>query len=287
MCYSHQYIIRQKNLKTDLDKLKQYLLSNKLSIPNIENLRVKEFDFQFEEKKKVFKEVKEFIERHEWLGKMSLYPTHIFTARYKGILSGVVVMDMPTAFSKLLGDDTKKIERLISRGACVSWSPKNLASSLISYSINWMVKHTQYRLFTAYSDPEANELGTIYQACNFYYLGQKSGTKYKYKYQEKVVSDRYFRSRSFYKRIAKELNIKWQNNWQLGDRVLFYNMPVEIEKEIKQKSKDYQNNADRIKVTPKHKYCYIKGRNKNETKLLIKKFKEKNKVLKYPKNRGV
>lgn len=51
---------------------------------------------------------------------MSLYPTHFFTARYKGILAGVVIMDMPNAFSKLLGEDTKQIERLISRGACVS-----------------------------------------------------------------------------------------------------------------------------------------------------------------------
>lgn len=44
-----------------------------------------------------------------------------------------------------------------------------------------MVKNTQYRLFTAYSDTEAKELGTIYQACNFYYLGKKSGAGYQYK----------------------------------------------------------------------------------------------------------
>ena len=37
-----------------------------------------------------------------------------------------------------------------------------------------MVNNTQYRLFTAYSDPQALELGQIYTALNFYCLGQKA-----------------------------------------------------------------------------------------------------------------
>lgn len=279
---SHQYTIRKKNYHEDINKLRKHGILEF----DTKKLNINDFKFQKEDKKTVFKEVKEFIERHEWLGKMSLYPTHIFTARFHGILSGVVIMDMPTAFSKMLGDDTKKMERLISRGACISWSPKNLASALISFSINWMVKNTDYRLFSAYSDPEAGELGTIYQACNFYYLGQKSGTKYKYKFNGKIVSDRYFRSRAFYKRIAKEINIKWLKDWQNGDRVLFNNIPDNIEQTIKNKSKEYQKNSQKIKVTPKHKYVFVKGKTKKETKKLRKKFLEKNKIYGYPKLRG-
>ena len=45
------------------------------------------------------------------------------------------------------------------------------------FSIKWMAKNTPFRAFTAYSDPEAKELGTIYQACNFYYIGQSSGSQ--------------------------------------------------------------------------------------------------------------
>ena len=41
---------------------------------------------------------------------------------------------------------------------------------------NWMVKNTEFRLFEAYADPEAKELGTIYQACNFYYVGDNFGS---------------------------------------------------------------------------------------------------------------
>ena len=275
-----QFDIRQKNLTEDL------IYANLTQLDYI-NLRCSDFTFQNEEKKLVFKEVKEFIERHEWLGKLSLYPTHFFTARYKGILAGVVIMDMPNAFSKMLGEDTKKIERLISRGACVSWSPKNLASRLISFSIKWMVSNTPYRLFTAYSDTEAKELGTIYQACNFYYLGKKSGSGYQYKLENgKWVSDRHFRSRSVYKKLAKAYGIVWEEEWQKGEKMFFDKMPIHIANKIRTLSRHYQNICEKRKVEPKHKYAYILGNNKHETKELKRIFLERNKILPYPKERG-
>lgn len=278
--YCWQYSIRLNNEKKDL-------IESNLTIDETSSLKIKDFTFQYEEKVDVYDEVKSFIEKHEWLGRMSLYPTHFFTARYKGILAGVVVMDMPTAFSKLLGDDTKKIERLISRGACISWSPKNLASKLISFSIKWMVKNTNYRLFTAYSDTEAKELGTIYQASNFYYLGKNAGASYQYKIPTgRWVSDRYFRSRSIYKKIALENGIIWEKDWNSGDRVFFDKMPKDIEDVIRFKSKEYQNSCQKRKLQPKHKYAFIMGVNKVETKLLRNKFLELNKVYNYPNERG-
>lgn len=275
-----QYDIRVKNFKDDL------IIAN-LTELEVKKLRVSDFTFQNEEKSIIFNEVKRFIERHEWLGRLSLYPTHFFTARYNGILAGVVIMDMPNAFSKLLGENTKQLERLISRGACISWSPKNLASKLISFSIQWMVKNTQYRLFTAYSDTEAKELGTIYQACNFYYLGKKSGAGYQFKIESgRWVSDRYFRSRSVYKRIAKIDGIKWDDSWQNGDLVFFDKMPIDVSERIKILSKLYQNSCEKRKIEPKHKYAYVLGKDKKETKQLRNLFKERNKICSYPKERG-
>jgi hypothetical protein len=275
-----QYDIRLKNHEDDL-------ISNNLTKEEISILKCNDFQFQNEEKNLVFHEVKTFIEKHEWLGKLSLYPTHFFTARYKGILAGVVIVDMPTAFSKLLGENTKKLERLISRGACISWSPKNLASKLISFSIKWMVNNTDYRLFTAYSDTEAKELGTIYQACNFYYLGKKSGAGYQFKIENgKWVSDRYFRSRSVYKRLAKSNGIEWNMDWQNGDIIYFEKMPSEIVLKIKELSKTYQNSCEKRKIDPKHKYAFILGKNKVETKQLKALFEERNKTYPYPKERG-
>jgi hypothetical protein len=277
--YCWQYHIRQKNLNEDLKVAG-------ISQDELVSLRVSDFDLKFEDKNTVWKEAKEFIERHEWLGKMGLYPTYIYTARYKGILCGVLSFDMPNAFSKMLGDETKKMERLIGRGACISWSPKNLASKMINSSIKELVKMTPYRLFTAYSDPEAKELGTVYQACNFYYLGQKSGALYQYKIRDdKWVSDRYFRSRSFYKKIAIENNIDWNKEWQDGDKVKFSLMPHEISEKIKRISKDRMNSCEKRRLISKHKYAYVQGINKKETKRLRKIFEDRNKIYEYPKDR--
>jgi len=279
--YSHQYQMRISNYIEDL-------IDSNLTEDEVNNLRIDDFTFANEEKSLIFKEVKNFIIKHEFLQRVSLYPTHFFTARYKGILAGVVIMDMPTAFSKILGENTRKIERLISRGACISWSPKNLASALISFSMKWMVKNTDYRLFTAYSDSEAKELGTIYQACNFYYMGKKSGSGYQYRIETgKWVSDRYFRSRSVYKRLAIKLNIIWDMNWQDGDVVHFDKMPDDIANQIKVASKDYLNSCEKRKINPKHKYAYVLGKTKYETRQLRKIYEEKNKILPYPKDRGM
>jgi hypothetical protein len=275
-----QYDIRLNNLTDDL-------VQAGLTLDETEKLKVSDFIFQFEEKKICFEEVKTFIERHEWLARASLYPTHIFTARYKGILAGVVIMDMPSVFSKLLGEETKKIERLISRGACISWSPKNLGSSLIMFAIKWMVKNTNYRLFVAYSDVEAKELGTIYQACNFYYLGKKSGAKKQYKIETgRWVSDRYFRARSVYKKLAKKSGITWVDKWQDGDSIMFDIMPEEIAQQIRKLSKDYMLSCESREMQLKHKYAYVMGKSKGETKYLKSIFIKRNKIYSYPKERG-
>jgi len=292
-----QYDIRVKNLIEDL-------AYTKLTLEETYDLKVTDFVFQHEDKDVCYKEVKAFIERHEWLGRMSIYPTNIFTARYKGILAGVVIMDLPTVFSQMLEgvsipvllDDgtletenikTRRIERLISRGACISWSPKNLGSSLIMFAIRWMVKNTRFRLFIAYSDVEAKELGTIYQACNFYYLGKKSGAKKQYKIETgRWVSDRYFRTRSVYKKLAKEDGIIWQDEWQVKDSVKFDKMPQEIALRIKKLSKNYMLTCESRDMKLKHKYAYVLGVNNTETKKLRKLFIEKNKTYPYPKERG-
>lgn len=197
---------------------------------------------------------------------------------------------MPTTFSRLLGEKTNELERLVSRGACISWSPKGLASSLLMYAIKWMIENTQWRLFTAYSDPEANELGTIYQASNFTYLGQTSGANKKYKDKDgKWRTDRSFRSRSAYKRYAKDLGIDWKREWQNGDRIVWDAMPEGVEDRLRQASKDAVAQCEVRLLPPKHKYAYILGRNRRETRELKKLFAEHGPNLQnlpYPKQRG-
>lgn len=278
-CWQHD--VRITTLQDDL-------MAFDLSQHELEKMRVSDFTFRNVADKGEQKSMKSFIERYEWLGNLSQYTTHWFGAYYKSnILAGVILFNLPNAFSKMLGDDTPNLERLISRGASISWAPKNLASSFLMWNIKWMVRNTDYRLFTAYSDPVAKELGTIYQACNFYYLGQKWGSSSRHKnpYTGKYVSDRYFRQKSAYKKYAADLGIQWGKDWNHKTGMSWDNMPDDIEKILRDYSKKMQSEADVIYFPKKHKYAYVLGTSKKETKHLKQVFKERNNICEYPKTR--
>lgn len=276
-----QYDIRLSNTAKDLEE-------SGLTESEVAMLSCNDFEFKFVYDKESKAEITKFIRRHEWLGNMSQFPTHWFAAYYKGIMAGALVMNMPNAFSKLLGEGTKTLERLVSRGACISWSPKNLASKFLMWSVKFMVANTRYRLFTAYSDPTAKELGTIYQACNWDYLGQKSGAAKRYisPYTGRLVSDRAFRARSFYKRYATELGIQWLPEWNTDHKIHWELMPVGVEAQLREMSRAKQREAKFYTFPPKHKYAMVQGRSKAETRWLKKLLAANIKLVDYPKERG-
>jgi hypothetical protein len=280
-CYQYQ-----KRIDT-LEEDKQILGWNDDFIANID---LNDFEFSFiGDDKKVKHECTEFIKRYEWLGTIGSFPTHWFTARFRGVLGGVIIMGMPNAFSKLLGENTKEIERLIARGASASWCPMNLGSKFLMWAIKWMVKNTKYRLFTCYSDPQAKEIGSIYQGLNFYYLGQNSGTTVRCinPYNPNVIiSDRAFRARSMFKKYAKDLGIEWQKNWCNDQSMLWENIPDDVEKLLREYSKKMYQESEKIEFPSKHKYAFVLGKNKKETIALRKLFEENNKLFPYPKKRG-
>lgn len=284
-CY--QYQIRLQNKYNDLN-------DSGLTSEETNRLRVADFEFKYVPKDEIntCQMIKEFIEKHEWLGSMPHRPTHRFIATYKGILAGVIIMATPNAFSNLLGKENRDLEKLISRGACISWSPKNLASALIMYSVKWMVKNTNYRFFTAYSDVEARELGTVYQACNFIYLGQNSGARFEYsdpRVSESGFSDRIFRKSSSFKLYAKNLGINWEKDWSNRDKILWENIPEDVVQRLRKEGKRFQGACEKRPVPRKHKYLYILGRSKKETLKLKARFKELNQGfinIPYPKIRG-
>lgn len=279
-CYQYQ-----KRLDTFEEDLSIYGWTKE----DVKNISLDDFEFAPIYSKEDKLEASYFITRYEWLGTIGSFPTHWFTARYKGILGGVIIMSMPNSFSKLLGDNTRNVERLISRGASASWCPFNLGSKFLSWALKWMVNNTQYRLFTCYSDPLAKELGSIYQGLNFYYLGQKSGAEIRCinPYNSSVIiSDRAFRARSMYKRYAKDLGIEWGYNWNDDQKMLWQNIPDDIEKQLKDYSKKMYETSDKIVFPNKHKYAYVLGKTKKETRELRKLFESLNVTYPYPKERG-
>jgi len=286
-CWQHE--MKTKTLEEDVKNFG-------LSQFEIESLSPKDFSLSFVDKdeKEKCQEIKTFIERYEWLGKLPVWVTHRFAFHWNDILIGALILSTPNKFSNLLGEEHKDKEKLISRGATISFAPKNTASWMIMGSINWMVHNTPFRIFTAYSDPDAKELGTVYQASNFYYLGQTYGGGYIYfdPENEKAgwVGSSYFSQRGTIKRISSEAGIIWKKDWikknrtEIKRKINWEAIPKDAVIEIKRIVKERKAACITKKAKPKHKYVYVLGQTKKETKKLRKLLGEKRFL--YPKERG-
>jgi len=267
--------IREQNLESDLAYAG-------LSLEEVRSLQPR--DFTLEHVPQNYPALNWFIRRNDWLRSTGNQVSHRFTASYRGILAGAVLLGGPGFPSGYLPESG--LERTIHRGACISWSPKGLASRLLMFAVRWMVRRTRYRIFTAFSDPEAGEIGTIYQACNFRYLGQRYGSKRRYSIQGKESNDRYFRTVVGFRRYARALGIEWLTGWDDGNRVVWELIPDEIEVGLRQAEKIARLRTSSRAVPAKHKYLLVLGRDRKETLRLNLEFEQWNPELvglEYPK----
>lgn len=280
-----QYDVRIKNYKNDL-----YTLD--FTNEKVEALTTNDFYFEAIVKptKEQYSEIKTFIQKYEWLGRMPNRPSHFFISRLKenNVLAGIVIMSFPNMFSHLLGKENKDLERLISRGACASWTPKNLGSHLVMQSIHWMTKNTKYRMFSAYADPEAQEIGTIYQACNFIYLGRNYRKKAELFFDPKNPQKGWFNERHFthkvaYIRYLRNLNLYKEflanPDWFINYTLNWSKIPQNIIDKIKQEIIHYKSSCIKRVTESKHKYVYILGSTKKETKFYKELFFDRNSKL--------
>ena len=80
-CY--QYQRRIDTIEEDKELLN-------LTDADIENISLDDFEFsEVSSSKDLKQECTDFIKRYEWMGTVGSYPTHWFTARWKGHLGGV------------------------------------------------------------------------------------------------------------------------------------------------------------------------------------------------------
>ena len=218
------------------------------------------------------KEITGFIEKYEWLGSIGVIPKWCFTARYQKMLAGVVLINEPTAYSRLLGPETPRYEALIQRGATASWTPKNLGSRLIMFSCRWMAINTDKRLFVAYGDPAANEIGTIYQACNFDYLGKDFGERVQYLHPlmgREPFSPHALKRTSALKRWCAQNGTPFQKKWlkENGFKNLS-EIPEEVKTEWRNWIRKIVSESQKVRVATKHKYAIVIGRDNAEYKRL-------------------
>ena len=75
---------------------------------------------------------------------------------------------------------------------------------MISRVVKWLKTNTKYTIITATVDPNAGEIGTIYQSLNWYYTGVFSGNltstgkeriRYGYLINGKIYNQRHIRSK--------------------------------------------------------------------------------------------
>jgi hypothetical protein len=117
------------------------------------------------------KECEKIILEYEWLGCMPAIAKYYYGIFFGEHLAGVVAYG--TEYSENLGvwdkfGFTGKMI-LLARGACVHWAPSFAGSMLIRRSMDLLPP--EYEVVTATVDELAGEIGTIYQACGFYYVG--------------------------------------------------------------------------------------------------------------------
>jgi len=115
----------------------------------------------------------EVILRYEWLGSMPQAITRCFGFYHDGVLAGACVFAEKPG-SNLGSDKTSQVPPdalYLARGACVHWAHPHAASWFISR----VGKLLSPCVILAYSDPAAGEVGTIYQALGWTYIGASIG----------------------------------------------------------------------------------------------------------------
>lgn len=118
------------------------------------------------------------ILEYEWLGNMGT-TEFCYGISWEGIVAGVVCFGHTAGtnvYLSVCGEQYSNHAITLCRGACVHWAHPHSASKLISSACRMMLDHG-YNIFIAYSDPDAGEIGTVYQASNWLYCGKTNATE--------------------------------------------------------------------------------------------------------------
>lgn len=118
----------------------------------------------------------QIIYKYEWLGTMAPTTYHygIFFGAYcagvccVGLSSATAGKDKHHEFGLNRPDELLTL----ARGACVHWAPTGANSKLVAWACRLLSRDGLGKALIAYSDAEAGEIGTIYQACGWVYIGK-------------------------------------------------------------------------------------------------------------------
>lgn len=124
------------------------------------------------------KQAERVILTYEWLGTMA--PTTYHYGMFFGdVLGGVTCVGGHICIGgnppfRQFGIDRSRL-LFLARGACAHWTPPGSASKLIAWTTRLLERGSVGDVLLAYGDPEAGEIGTVYQACGWSYIGRTGG----------------------------------------------------------------------------------------------------------------
>lgn len=136
----------------------------------LENLEIREI---------TFRQSQEFILKYEWLGTMGT-TKFSYGVFHEDVLLGVACFGLTAgtgALSEPFGEEHKSKGIVLVRGACAAEAHPHTGSYLIGQCKKRLLDKG-YSFVIAYSDPEAGEIGTLYQATNWKFYGFTSPVKY-------------------------------------------------------------------------------------------------------------
>ena len=125
------------------------------------------------------KQAAQIIKKYEWLGTMGCGITNSYGIFFGMYCAGVTTF-APAGFGLPALAKTFKIDgsklRYLARGANVHWAPVGSNSKLIAWSLKFEAKNGG-KLAIAFADSDAGEIGTVYQASNWIYIGKGNSWK--------------------------------------------------------------------------------------------------------------
>jgi hypothetical protein len=122
-------------------------------------------------------EAEALILRYEWLGDCGRGASAFYGLKIGDELLGAAIFGVGTSHQARNICGEKYVPRTASlmRGCCVHFAPKNAPSFLVRHATEQAHVDHGWNIFMAYADSDAGEIGQIYQAVGWKYIGQAVG----------------------------------------------------------------------------------------------------------------
>jgi site-specific DNA-methyltransferase (adenine-specific) len=211
------------------------------------------------------------IMQYEWLGNMGsakyfigLFFKHpVTSAEYLGGVACFGITGGSKVNQSICGAQHAKQVITLVRGACVHWAHPHAASYLVNRACDLMVGRG-YNIFIAYSDVKAGEIGTVYQASGWTYVGL-TGTPTIIVRNDREIDSRIIgcmtRDRSGRGKTLEEINA-WADRMRAEGRIVKghgLDQYVETMTRREAKARLIADGAVFKRGTPKHRYIHFAG----------------------------